>query len=484
MRDHNPAIIEFTDTHIKLVQVKSSSHQPTITHCEVKVLYEFSDAELTSQLVALTRSKNIQSDQLIFVIPRRFAILKYLRLPSQHAAEIKKMVGLQLVSQIPYNIEDVVYDCEIVESEKSGYSQVLVMVVHKDVFTRYAEIFKKAGLHLSRAILSSFGVSNWLKYQMAKEKTNAQDLMAVVNVDFSSTEICFCENQKLIFSRQLNYGAKDLGGNNFMPLINQIDLSMRAYVSETRKGVVARCLIVSTSPDAGVLKSKIESEWKVPVQLMSGFENIYTQKKVDLASLRNQQGVSLTALLGLAVSDLKSLGNLAPQEIQERKRTTLRKNEWIKFAFLFLVLILLILFIPGNEYAGQSKILADLENKIKAQEPLVKEAEKKIELVKLIKQEIQERIIISDIFLEINRFLSEEISIRSINLDEKGSLAIQGYAQSSAGVNSFQAVLVKSLFFKELNLEFATKRKIFNVDVVDFKIVAQLKDKVKKEKTK
>ena len=217
---------------------------------------------------------------------------------------------------------------------------------------------------------------------------------------------------------------------------------------------------------------------------MNGFENIFIQKKVDLVSLRNQQGVSLTALLGLAVSDLKSLGNLAPQEIQERKRTTLRKNEWIKFALLSFVLIILILFIPGNEYASQRNILVDLENKIKAQEPLVKEAEKKIELVKLIKREIEERIIISTIFLEINRFLTEEISIRSINLDEKGSLAIQGYSQSSAGVNSFQAVLVKSPFFKELNLEFATKRKIFNVDVVDFKIVAQLKDKVKKEKAK
>lgn len=483
MKDKNPTIIEFTDTHIKLVQVKSSS-QPTITHCDVRILHEFSDAELTNQVVTLTRLKNVQSDQLIFVIPRRFAMLKYLRLPSQNAVEIKKMAGLQLVSQIPYNIEDVVYDCEIVEHEKSGYSQVLVMIVHKDVFTRYAEIFKKSGLHLSRAVLSSFGVSNWLKYQLAKEKNNAQDLIAVVNIDFSSTEVCFCENQKLIFSRQLNYGSKDLGVDNFMSLINQIDLSMRAYVSETRKGVVARCLIVSTLPDAGILRSKLESEWKIPVRLMSGFENIFTQKKVDLVSLRNQQGVSLTALLGLAVSDLKSLGNLAPQEIQERKRTTLRKNEWIKFALLGCILILLILSIPGNEYASQSKILINFENKIKAQESLVKEAEKENELVKLVKQEVEGRIIVSDIFLEINRFLTEEISIRSVNLDEKGSLSIQGYAQNSAGVNSFQAALVKSPFFKELNLEFATKRKIFNVDVVDFKIVAQLKDKVKKEKSK
>ncbi len=305
MKDHQPTIIEFTDTHIKLVQVKGSSQQPTITHCEVKALQEFSDAELINQVVTLTRLKNVQSDRLILIIPRRFAILKYLRLPSQNMAEIKKMVNLQLPSQIPYAIEDVVYDCEIVEHEKSGYSQVLVMIVHKEVFTRYADIFKRSGLHLTRAVLSSFGVAHWLKFQLAKDKNNVQDITAVINIDFSSTEICFCENQKFIFSRQINYGSRDLGVDNFMTLINQIDLSMKAYMHETKKGVAARCFIISTLPEADMLRGKLESEWKIPVRLFSGFENIYTQKKVDLISLRNQKGVSLTALLGLAVSDIK-----------------------------------------------------------------------------------------------------------------------------------------------------------------------------------
>ncbi len=484
MKQKIPTFIEFTDTHIKLVQAKYTRQQPTISYCELRALHEFSDAELTNQVVTLTRSKNIQSDQVIFVIPRKFVILKYLHLPSQNPVEIKKMAGLQLVNHIPYSIEDIVYDCEIVEREKSGYSQVLVVVVHKDVFKRYASIFHKAGLHLTRAVLSSFGVSSWYHYQCLKEKVPAEDITAVITIDLASTEVCFCNQQKLIFSRQINYGSKDLGADNFASLIHQIDLSIKAYQNETKKGPITRCFIVSALPEAGLLRSRFESDHKIPVRLFSGFENIFTQKNVDIASLKNQPGVSLTVSLGLAMADLKNLGNLAPAEIQEKKRTSLRQTEWIKFGVLFCAVCLLLATIPGREYYRQMKVLKKLESEIKAQEPALKVANQKIELVKVLKETIDDRIIVSEVFAEINRLLTDDISLRGINLDSRGSLTIQGYAQSSAGVNAFQAALVNSPVFKELNLEFATKRKIFNVDVVDFKIVAQLKEKKIKEVSK
>jgi len=39
-------------------------------------------------------------------------------------------------------------------------------------------------------------------------------------------------------------------------------------------------------------------------------------------------------------------------------------------------------------------------------------------------------------------------------------------------VHNFQQNLVKSVLFKAVNLEFATKRKIFNMEVTDFQITS------------
>ena len=53
---------------------------------------------------------------------------------------------------------------------------------------------------------------------------------------------------------------------------------------------------------------------------------------------------------------------------------------------------------------------------------------------------------------------------------------VQGYARAHAGINDFQARLIRSKRFHDVDLRFATKRKIANMPVMDFKIVLQLSE--------
>ena len=80
----------------------------------------------------------------------------------------------------------------------------------------------------------------------------------------------------------------------------------------------------------------------------------------------------------------------------------------------------------------------------------------------------------SDVIHELLRLMPQDLSLRSIYLDEQRRLSVQGYAQAATSVNNFQAGLVKSAAFAEVNLEYATKRKIFNMEVTDFKISFKL----------
>ena len=80
----------------------------------------------------------------------------------------------------------------------------------------------------------------------------------------------------------------------------------------------------------------------------------------------------------------------------------------------------------------------------------------------------------ADLINELTSIVPEEISFRSLYLDESGGFTIHGYAQSSSSVNDFQVNLVKSSFFQDVNRQFSTKRRIFNMDVTDFKITSTL----------
>jgi hypothetical protein len=53
---------------------------------------------------------------------------------------------------------------------------------------------------------------------------------------------------------------------------------------------------------------------------------------------------------------------------------------------------------------------------------------------------------------------------------------VQGYSQTQAGINDFQSKLIQSSQFHDVNLLFATNRKIGNMSVMDFKIAMQLHD--------
>ena len=474
MKKDFSVIIEITDTHVKLIHAKQTSGKPIVTFCEVRALHDFSDAELVNILSGFMRLRSLQTDQLLFIIPRKLAILKFMRLPSQQIPEIKKMVGLQLVNQIPYEVEDVIYDCAVVEKEKEGYTQVLVIVVHKDVWNRYTDVFRKAGMALSRATLSSLGVLGWLNYQDGKDKIYNDQMLAVLNIDLTSSEIVFCENKKLIFSRSFPYGAKDLTSDNLIVLVNQIEQSLKAFQNETRKFLPSRIIILSALTEASVLKDKLEKDLKITVRLMPPFENIFTQKNVSWESLRKEAGVSVISGLGLALTEVKNVVNLAPPEIQEKKKVSLRQIEWVKSTGLVLLILILAMVTPSLDYYRKSKSLTKLEDKITAQELEVNKAKDRINMVHALDNAVQQRIMISDLMVELVRLMSPEVSLRSLYLNAEGVFTIQGYARTSAGVNNFQAAMVKSSVFKQVNLEFQTKRKIFNVDVVDFKMVTQL----------
>jgi len=59
-------------------------------------------------------------------------------------------------------------------------------------------------------------------------------------------------------------------------------------------------------------------------------------------------------------------------------------------------------------------------------------------------------------------------------MDKNKRLTIQGYAESHALINDFQVRLIQSAQFHDVDLKFATKRKIANMPVIDFEIVSQL----------
>jgi len=474
MKKDLKTVIEITDTNVKIIQTKKDKSHRVISYWASKSLQNFTDQEVIETLIGMLRAINIQDQQLIALIPRRFVILKQLRLPSQDENEIQKMVGLHLVNQIPYNIEDVTYDYSILNKEKSGYTQVLVIVVHNEVCGRYLNIFNSIGVEVTQLTLSSLGILNWLNFQEIRTKTEIKKPVAVLNIDESHSEICFCHQRKLLFSRHINYGAKDMDEDNRRGLLEQIELSVNAYQKDEMGPNISKMFIVSNAIETSELKASLEKELECSVQILSFEQNVPSLKKINISTFKDQTGLSLTVGIGILFFEDKKVINLTPKEVSETKQTNLRKRQWITVSALFLLTCVLGSAVPGLNIYQKNLRLKSINESIDDYKSKVKKARLRIQFVKFFNEEFKERIFIPDVINEFYHVIPAEIYVRSLHFDEKGLFTIQGFAIVRTNVNELQESMVNSPLFKKVKLKFATKRKVFNQEVTDFKLTTEL----------
>jgi Tfp pilus assembly protein PilN len=124
----------------------------------------------------------------------------------------------------------------------------------------------------------------------------------------------------------------------------------------------------------------------------------------------------------------------------------------------------------------KNTILEALQNEIGRLQPQVKMAQQKKQFVEFFDRKLENDRFIPDLIEELSLLTPEEISFRTLSLDKERHVTIQGYAQSHAGINDFQESLIRSKRFHDVDLKFATNRKIANKSVMDFKMALQLSD--------
>src|SRR4030042_1056869 len=102
-------------------------------------------------------------------------MLRYPRLPATRAEEIESMVSYEAVKQIPYSPEEVVSDYEVIGTDKEGYSEIMLAIIHKKETTSIENALGAIGKKNLRIRLSSEALMAWLRVA-AKEELQGKNL--------------------------------------------------------------------------------------------------------------------------------------------------------------------------------------------------------------------------------------------------------------------------------------------------------------------
>jgi len=306
-------------------------------------------AIMDSQLVTETIQRLFQrcriksSSPLAVALSGHSVIVKRISLPVMTEAELAESIHWEAEQYIPFDIEDVNLDYEILEGSSlsgEGNMDVLLAAAKKDKINDYVSVIEQAGLNAATVDIAAFAMQNAFE---ANYEFQSDQVVALVDIGSAVSSISVLHGGNSVYWRDIN----NIGGNQYGEAI-QKELNLSAEQAEELKrgdeidGVpYERVLpiITAVNDDVGTeiqktldffkqisatdqpvdrlyltggtaqmvhLKETLEERLSTQVELMNPFRRIPPKGRDASAELVNEMMPTASVAVGLA---LRKFGN-------------------------------------------------------------------------------------------------------------------------------------------------------------------------------
>ncbi len=161
---------------------------------------------LIDSLKELVRKAKIKTkDVVISVAGHSSVIIKRVSLPDMSEEELSESIKFEAEQYIPFDIEDVNLDFQILgPREEPGQMDVILVAVKKDIINEYISVVNEAGLNCIIVDVNSFALENI--YEVNYEIEPAKNI-ALVNVGASTINMNILRGGISVFTRDSAIGS-------------------------------------------------------------------------------------------------------------------------------------------------------------------------------------------------------------------------------------------------------------------------------------
>jgi type IV pilus assembly protein PilM len=161
---------------------------------------------LVDSLKELIRKAKIKiKDAAISVAGHSSVIVKRVSLPEMSEEELSESIKFEAEQYIPFDIEDVTLDFQILgPKEEPGQMDVIIVAVKKDIVNEYLSVVKEAGLNPIIVDVNSFALENIyeINYEIEPDKN-----VAIVNIGASTINMNILKGGISVFTRDSAVGS-------------------------------------------------------------------------------------------------------------------------------------------------------------------------------------------------------------------------------------------------------------------------------------
>ena len=176
----------------------------------------------------LTTNLKIHNKNVSMSISGHPVIIKNIKLAFMTENELEPIIGTEAEQYIPFDLEEVNIDFQIlgVNEENSDQMNVLLVAAKKAIIEEYSDIIQSSGLKTNIVDIDVFALENMFNINYTYEE---DEIIALIDVGASVTNINIVKDGTSIFNRDVF-----LGGNQITEEI-QKELSVSFEEAETLK---------------------------------------------------------------------------------------------------------------------------------------------------------------------------------------------------------------------------------------------------------
>jgi type IV pilus assembly protein PilM len=161
---------------------------------------------LVDALKELSRKAHIKArDAVISMAGHSSVIIKRVSIPEMTEEELSESIKFEAEQYIPFDIEDVNLDFQILgPKEEPGQMDVMLVAVKKDIINEYISVMKDAGFNCTIVDVNSFALENIydVNYEIEPDKN-----IAIVNIGASTINMNILKGGVSVFTRDSAVGS-------------------------------------------------------------------------------------------------------------------------------------------------------------------------------------------------------------------------------------------------------------------------------------
>lgn len=427
------------------------------------------EKKVAEKIKQLLNKLGFNQNQIIIALPRHMATLRYLKVPSLFPEEIERIINLQAAHYLPYPPQELITSYQVISTDKDGYSNVNIVIVHKSLIERYINIFKELKPKSIKIILSSFGLCNLYHYIKPEDKAPVM----LVDIDVRQIELAISSKGKLLFSRSFR---RELSCTDWERIfVDELNKTRDAYSKDVSKEDLSKIIIFAQKNIPDNFIENITKRTNIPTEVAPYIGNINLMEKLRENAMGQES--SLACGFGMGVVDIPDSLNLMPQAIRELSKQSSQQKDLMKLSVFILATILMFWGAQAKHMENKTQYLKRLKQELGKLEQESRPLEEIDRKFKLLQGLSQKRLSSIEVLYEIYQVIPEQIYLNNLIYEEDNQIVLRGQTPELNSVFAFVSKLENSKVFKDLNIKirYATKKQTQAGEIAEFEIICARK---------